>query len=942
MSTTNRPEAACVAWRARAEELADWALVRFFVRDDRYGGYYVDQDAGGVLAKAARPKVATPGAVTRDLLMRHFRAKGFADVVGSYSLAPGVSTGRTAFADIDAHDPGDDPVLNKRYAEHLYAKLVGAGFSPLAADYGEGSFHVGVLFDTDVPGPVLLAFGSWLVRDAKAFGMPGDVERFPKQSTVLAGKFGNWLRLIGRHHKRDAWATVFDGTTWLEGGAAVAHVLSLSGDSPDRIPAEAAPQKPPEPGPTRPAPGASASAPRGSAPRDRRDVFEAYNRTVPLDAVVEWHTAAGHTVIHASAERVNFARMGKTGGESFNVKLFGGVPITYNFSNRAGVPDNKGLSPSQVRCFYARGACDTATMKAFADVLRAEMGWTAPNRGQESRGYRDRVREERAADGVASSGADPSDVDSPTSSGNTLPDIIHNQRQYRDVESDALSALVRANDPPTVFVGNGCGLVDLLHRPDSPLSARELEPASMRGVFGRVANWVKITQLKDGIKYEDDFPPAPLLTSFPARASWPGLPSLKSVVTYPVFGPGWTLNASPGYHPSSFIYCDLAQLVMPPVSSRPSVEEVDAARELIVTDLFGDFPFVDQASRANAVAMLILPVIRHAIDGPTPLAIIDAPAQGTGKSLLAEVATLATIGEIPEAVSPDMSDEEWNKFLLAELIAGQPIIYLDNANKKVDSGSLASALTAKWKRGRVLGESTIARARVCVSWLLTGNNIEVSGEIARRVYWIRIDRGIENPAEHSGYRHDDIYQWVRDNRARLISAIITLVNNWISKGKPPGSEQLGKFEAWSRVVGGILAAAGIDGLLGNASEFRRLCANEANEMPEFVRVWWERHGTAPVITADLFEYAKDVLESVLSAENEKGQRKQLGRFLKKQRDRVYIGYQIVALVREDGKPDKDYAGRQRYKLKQLKSHAKAQPPKEKEYADSDDGFEIKA
>jgi putative DNA primase/helicase len=533
-----------------------------------------------------------------------------------------------------------------------------------------------------------------------------------------------------------------------------------------------------------------------------------------------------------------------------------------------------------------------------------------------------------------------------------LPEIIFNNRQYRDVEADALAALVLANDPPRLFVGNGCGLVDLQRgNPELPLAARELDGPAMRTIFGRVADWMRE---EDG-DLVADFPPSALLSSFPARGEWPNVPHLRSVVTYPVFGPGWVLNATPGYHPSSGLYLDLGDLVVPDVAERPDAEDVRDAVDLIVNELLGDFPFVapeegkpseerkPNAHLANAVAMLILPVVRHAIDGPTPLAMIDAPTEGTGKSLLAEVATLATVGEEPEAISPDMKEEEWNKFLLAELITGRPVIYFDNGNRKLDNGALASALTAKWKRGRLLGETKIASARVNVCWLFAANNVECSREIARRSIWTRIDRGVENPsAEPVKYRHPDLIGWVRENRPRIIAAIITLVNNWIAKGVPPGTATLGKFEAWANAIGGILAASGIDGLLGNADEFRGLCANQANEMPEFVRLWWEQHRGAPVIAADLFTAAKESLESVLTAENDDGRRKQLGKFLKKQRDRVFGGYQILLATKDDGVTEnRDYAGRPRYRLKELKARKTADPPKPTEYSEEDEGFDLK-
>jgi hypothetical protein len=202
---------------------------------------------------------------------------------------------------------------------------------------------------------------------------------------------------------------------------------------------------------------------------------------------------------------------------------------------------------------------------------------------------------------------------------------------------------------------------------------------------------------------------------------------------------------------------------------------------------------------------------------------------------------------------------------------------------------------------------------------LTGNNVECSREIARRVYWSRIDRGVENPAaEPVDYRHPDLIGWVRENRPRLLAAIITLVNNWLANGKPAGTAKLGKFEAWAATVGGILEAADIHGLLGNADDFRRRSTTQASEMPEFIAKWHEKHGTNRVIANDLYDCARDVLDSVLTAKDEKGQRTQLGKYLRTQRDKVYGEWRIKFCVTDDGKKDKDYAGRPRYQLEQVK------------------------
>lgn len=356
------------AWTGAAEQLADHALARVFVRTDRFGGYYRDQS--GETQKSARPNKGCKVELSHKLLVQHFCATDPEDVIGAYPLTAGADCrGRWVGIDIDAHTEADDKRRNRRYAEHLVAKLKALGFRALALTWGTGGFHVWVFLSHDIPGADLYAFARWVVADAQAdpWNFPQPVETFPKQEAVPEGKFGNWLRLFGRHHTKDRFAAVFDGTAWVQGQPAVDYILGCTGDSPELIPSEARPQPKPERNGHHPAP--LMRIPRG-------DVFDAFNRSVGLAAVAGWHEDRGHTVVRRDPDRVEFCRAGKDGGGlSFSVKNIDGIPITYNFSPNAGLPDHKGLTPSQVRCLYETGACDTAGMARFAERLRAELGW---------------------------------------------------------------------------------------------------------------------------------------------------------------------------------------------------------------------------------------------------------------------------------------------------------------------------------------------------------------------------------------------------------------------------------------------------------------------------------------------------------------------------------------------------------------------------------------
>jgi hypothetical protein len=63
------------------------------------------------------------------------------------------------------------------------------------------------------------------------------------------------------------------------------------------------------------------------------------------------------------------------------------------------------------------------------------------------------------------------------------------------------------------------------------------------------------------------------------------------------------------------------------------------ARDFLLTELLGDFPFADAGSLAHTVALCLDRFARELIGAVTRLYLIDAPTRGTGKGLLAEVCT---------------------------------------------------------------------------------------------------------------------------------------------------------------------------------------------------------------------------------------------------------------------------------------------------------------
>ena len=102
------------------------------------------------------------------------------------------------------------------------------------------------------------------------------------------------------------------------------------------------------------------------------------------------------------------------------------------------------------------------------------------------------------------------------------------------------------------------------------------------------------------------------------------------------------------------------------------------ALALLFGELLYDFPFADQGSRAHALALLLQPYIRSVIEGPTPMYLIDAPARGTGKGLLAELVGLIAQGRAAEVMAMPLGEEEVEKRITSFLLAGYPMALLDN------------------------------------------------------------------------------------------------------------------------------------------------------------------------------------------------------------------------------------------------------------------------
>lgn len=316
--------------------------------------------------------------------------------------------------------------------------------------------------------------------------------------------------------------------------------------------------------------------------------------------------------------------------------------------------------------------------------------------------------------------------------------------------------------------------------------------------------------------------------------AWPDQNSLSAVESrYRTYAPLDGVSAVPlvredgsivtdsGYDPETRHYVhlseDIAGLTVP---EHPSDVDLDAARELLVDTLLGDFLLKDRSDVAHAVAAIITPLIRPLL--PTsPGLVINGLQAGVGKGLLLHVISTIVAGHNPSLSMLPKSEDEMRKSLTATLYSGVTAVIYDET-AEVDSAVLNGFITAESWADRRLGVTERIEMPNKTVVLFAGNQVSIIGDAARRMVQIRLHSNLPNPESRTGFRHSDLKAWVSDNRRELLRACLILIRAWFDRGQPIPDHpaRMGSFERWQDTVGGILMVAGIDGLLDGWFEQR--------------------------------------------------------------------------------------------------------------------------
>ena len=470
------------------------------------------------------------------------------------------------------------------------------------------------------------------------------------------------------------------------------------------------------------------------------------------------------------------------------------------------------------------------------------------------------------------------------------PVIQVNNRFLRDIADDAIKALHACNNPPRLYIRS-----KLLSRVDKDGKAHIMDNASLKGYLDRCADFVTIRTQNEQLNILPARPPSDLaLDLLSLETHELGLPELEIVSTVPIIDSQGKILIEDGYNAES-----KTLLILNGLKDFKFILMSIAEAIKIIDSIITDFPFAfPNIGRAHTYAMLLQHFVRQMINGPTPLHLIESPTRGTGKGKLCNVVSLIITGKDAPIMTLPRTGEEMEKRITSNLLEGYPLILLDNVNQ-LGGDELAAILTARIWRGRRLGKSEMLHVANNTLWVATGNNVDLCDDIPRRVVPIRLDAGVEKPEERKKFKHPDLEGYILQNRSTIINACLSLIQYWANEGYPKGSKNLGSYESYAQIIGGILEVAGIKGFLDGREYLYEHSDKETTEWKVLCEIWWKQYESRPITPKDLFDLCKEnqLLLDIWGGRSDKGGLTRLGVTLSKNRDRVFGNFVISHLGR---------------------------------------------
>lgn len=396
------------------------------------------------------------------------------------------------------------------------------------------------------------------------------------------------------------------------------------------------------------------------------------------------------------------------------------------------------------------------------------------------------------------------------------------------------------NSRQVVTIGNDKELGPVIH----PASHRLI-----RLLLAETATFTKLVKRGEDLEEVEEMPPEWLAPTIGELPEFP-FRQLTSIARSPLLRADGTIATERGYDAATRTFLDIPADLQVEVREDPTLTEVSLAVERL-NDLFVDFPFEAPHHRSAALAAILTVLARPAIDGPCPMFLFSASSKGSGKSLLLDCVGMLTVGRtLPHQPYKD-NDEEMAKTISSVLLRGAQAILFDNIDRPLGGAPIELLLTAREWADRRLQKNEMIELVVRTLVFGNGNNVQLKGDMARRVVPINLVPLVERPWLRTDFKHGDLLRYVRENRGELIAAALTVLRGYVHAGRPPGPTALGGYMDWCAVVRNALIWAGEPDPCLGMEQLGRDSDPRAAEDTALVHAWREAYGSDKMALSEI-------------------------------------------------------------------------------------------
>lgn len=374
--------------------------------------------------------------------------------------------------------------------------------------------------------------------------------------------------------------------------------------------------------------------------------------------------------------------------------------------------------------------------------------------------------------------------------------------------ADAVDGLeVAASQLDNVYERNGeivkIGLIEkksgVVKRDKNALTVIPYTIRALREEIGKIVTYMVENQ--EGLTKTIQIPLTNVQTLM-ERKEWQKIKPLIGFVRHPIFDAQNEIVSTPGFHAGT-------GLVL--VGTTEVKKSKIGARELVkkLMDPMQDFEWSSPLDRSVFLAAFFTAGLRYRF--PTaPMFGFSSASQGSGKGLLTDVIALTWQGGVAAKVAWSDTPDEMGKRLGSMLMAGDPIVCIDNVNRGVAmyDQALCSILTSEWWTSRILGRSESVSLDTRITLFATGNSLTTRDDMTRRTLICRIDPVAETPSARTKFKYPHLAKWITENRALMMDHAMNILKQYIDAGPSKSKWTMGSFEEWASFMDGLMIYLG--------------------------------------------------------------------------------------------------------------------------------------